>query len=186
MKLFSLATTLTSLIATVSASLPSTYTLVADGGWTVVTDGTHLYIGTGDIKHYPILIRAPPFPLPQTHPQTNTNPIYNTVKGGSNDTMITGHKQYDTTTGTQHLYVKKGETAPIALTEPNGAAPAGASVTGFDVDEGDYLLLDGVEAWGVEPNEGQIRRIYWLGEEEDNVGDEYKGIGLWVKECRGC
>ncbi|BCS12084.1 hypothetical protein ALUC_50130A [Aspergillus luchuensis] len=164
MKLFSLATTLTSLIATVSASLPSTYTLVADGGWTVVTDGTHLYIGTGDIKHYPILI----------------------LKGGSNDTMITGHKQYDTTTGTQHLYVKKGETAPIALTEPNGAAPAGASVTGFDVDEGDYLLLDGVEAWGVEPNEGQIRRIYWLGEEEDNVGDEYKGIGLWVKECRGC
>lgn len=89
MKLLSLATTLTSLIATVSASasLPSTYTLVADGGWTVVTDGSmhptspithittnhilnqlqiaHLYIGTGDIKHYPILIRTPlPSPSP--------------------------------------------------------------------------------------------------------------------------
>ncbi|GLA60843.1 hypothetical protein AtubIFM54640_001341 [Aspergillus tubingensis] len=145
MKLISLATTLTSLIATVSASLPSTYTLVADGGWTVVTDG---------------------------------------IKGGSNNTMITGHKQYDTTTGTQHLYVKEDETAPIALTEPNGAAPAGASVTGFDVDEGNYLLLDGLEAWGVEPSEGQIRRIYWLGGED--VREDSKGIGLWVKECRGC
>ncbi|GAQ43984.1 hypothetical protein AKAW_10692 [Aspergillus niger] len=185
MKLISLATTLTSLIATVSASLPSTYTLVADGGWTVVTDGTHLYIGTGDIKHYPILIRTPlpsPSPTPQSH--TNPNPTNNTVKGGSNNTMITGHKQYDTTTGTQHLYVKEDETAPIALTEPNGAAPAGASVTGFDVDEGNYLLLDGLEAWGVEPSEGQIRRIYWLGGED--VREDSKGIGLWVKECRGC
>lgn len=98
--------------------------------------------------------------------------------------MITGHQQYDTTTGIQHLYVKEDETAPIALTEPNGAAPAGASVTGFDVDEGNYLLLDGVEAWGVEPSEGQIRRIYWLGGED--VREDYKEIGLWVKECRGC
>ncbi|CAK41763.1 uncharacterized protein An13g03670, partial [Aspergillus niger] len=38
MRLLSLATALSSLIATVSASIPSTYTLVADGGWTLVTE----------------------------------------------------------------------------------------------------------------------------------------------------
>ncbi|GLA53383.1 hypothetical protein AnigIFM63604_010474 [Aspergillus niger] len=165
MKFLSLATALSSLIATVSASIPSTYTLVADGGWTVVTDGTHLYIGTGDIEHYPILI----------------------LKGGANNTMITGHKQYDTSTPLQHLYVKEDETAPIALTKPDGAAPAGASVTGFGVDGDNYLLLDGEEAWGVEPSEGQIRKIYWLGGDDGDEGEgEYEGIGLWVKECRGC
>lgn len=58
MKLISLATTLTSLIATVSASasLPSTYTLVADGGWTVVTDGSmHTTSTISQITTYYIL-----------------------------------------------------------------------------------------------------------------------------------
>ncbi|GKZ26330.1 hypothetical protein AbraIFM66951_002238 [Aspergillus brasiliensis] len=162
-----LITTLTSLLATTTtaSSFPSTYTLVADGGWTVVTDGTHLYIGTGDIQHYPILI----------------------LKGGSNNTAITGHKQYDTTTGTQHLYVLEDQTKPIGLTDPNDAAAAGASVTGFGVDEDNYLLLNGEEAWGVQPREGQVRRIYWLGGDDiDDADGEFEGIGLWVKECRGC
>lgn len=51
MRLLSLATALSSLIATVSASIPSTYTLVADGGWTVVTDGS-MYPTTTLIRLY--------------------------------------------------------------------------------------------------------------------------------------
>ncbi|PYI03979.1 hypothetical protein BO78DRAFT_186810 [Aspergillus sclerotiicarbonarius CBS 121057] len=161
MKLFSL-TALSSLVAaTVSAApFPSAYTLVADGGWTVVTDGTNAYIGTGDIANYPILI----------------------LKGGDDNSMITGTEQHKSSAGVQHLYVMQDGNTPVALTDPNAGGPAGAVLTGFGIDDQNYLTVDGQNSFGVDPSEGQIRKIYHL----DGSGDQYQQISLWVKECKGC
>ncbi|OOF91777.1 hypothetical protein ASPCADRAFT_210756 [Aspergillus carbonarius ITEM 5010] len=161
MKLLTLTTLSSLLAATVSAApFPSAYTLVADGGWTVVTDGTNAYIGTGDIANYPILI----------------------LKGGNDNSMITGTEQHKSSTGVQHLYVTQEGNTPVALTGPNAGAPAGAVLTGFGVNDQNYLTVDGQSSFGVDPSEGQIRKIYHL----DGSGGQYQKISLWVKECKGC
>ncbi|RAH41032.1 uncharacterized protein BO95DRAFT_485768 [Aspergillus brunneoviolaceus CBS 621.78] len=141
---------------------PSAYTLVADGGWTVVTDGAHAFIGTGDIDNYPVLI----------------------LKGGNNNSKITGAAQHRSSTGVQNLYVMGSTDAPVTLTSPDADAPSGAVVAGFGVDNQNYLTVNGKSsAFGVDPNSGQIREIYHLGKGSDS---QYQPISLWVKECKGC
>ena len=58
---FSLAA-LTGFIGAISAaSLPNAFTLVAEGGKTVLTDGQNLYVGANTTTHE-ILIRKLPLP----------------------------------------------------------------------------------------------------------------------------
>ncbi|PYH40074.1 uncharacterized protein BP01DRAFT_370199 [Aspergillus saccharolyticus JOP 1030-1] len=158
---YSITTVICALAAGAAAlPFPSAYTLVADGGWTVVTDGTHAFIGTGDIENYPILI----------------------LKGGNNHGKITGAAQHRASNGVQHLYVMSSTDAPMALTSPDSDAPGDAVVSEFGVDDQNYLTVNGKSAFGVDPNSGPIREIYHLGGSDS----QYQPISLWVKECKGC
>ncbi|RAL07334.1 uncharacterized protein BO97DRAFT_418626 [Aspergillus homomorphus CBS 101889] len=178
--------TLVSVLAAGAAALPfpSAYTLVADGGWTVVTNGTHAFIGTGDINNYPILIRKPQLtPYKPHHPPQHplTTPA-DTVKGGNNNGKITGTAQHRASGGVQHLYVMQSTDAPVTLTSPDSDAPTGAVVSGFGIDDQNYLTVNGKSSFGVDPNSGQIKEIYHLA----GSGSQYQPISLWVKECKGC
>ncbi|PYH89476.1 hypothetical protein BO71DRAFT_336589, partial [Aspergillus ellipticus CBS 707.79] len=101
--------------------------------------------------------------------------------GGNANTPITAHKQH-TQSGPQNLYLQRNTDAPISLSAPNAAAPGGTVTSGFGVDEGGYLTVDGKRAFGVDGGEG-VRKVYYLG---DGDGGKLEGVGLWVKECKGC
>ncbi|KAJ5640121.1 uncharacterized protein N7484_007983 [Penicillium longicatenatum] len=83
---FSIAT-IAALASAVSASLPAAFTLVADGGKTVLTDGQNLWIGANTTTHEIAILRS------------------------SNTGDVTFTSKHETPTGFQSLYMIPNEGA---------------------------------------------------------------------------
>ncbi|KAL3440744.1 hypothetical protein BJX65DRAFT_18645 [Aspergillus insuetus] len=156
---FSLAIIAAFASAVSAATLPSAFTLVADGGYTVLTDGQYLYVN-GNATSNEIAI---------FHSTPDTGAVSFTSKNA-------------VPTGWQSLYVVEKDVLPVGLTRPHsGAVPEGASINDFGVtDDGyfdhagkDYFAVDG---YGSNPQ----KTIYWYG----SHNSEYKAVNLWVKEFR--
>ncbi|KAJ5116840.1 hypothetical protein N7456_001188 [Penicillium angulare] len=150
------------LASAVTASLPAAFTLVADGGYTVLTDGQNLWVGANATTH-PIAI----------------------LRSGSNG-AITYTSQSAPPTAWQNLYIIPNEVSPPALTVPHsGATPRGANETAFGVTKDGLFAHDG-KAWfatdGLHYSLQDPKEIFWYGAHNA----EYGSINLYVKECKGC
>ncbi|KAL5355490.1 hypothetical protein BJX96DRAFT_64480 [Aspergillus floccosus] len=159
---FSLAAVSSFVAASVAASLPEAFTLVGEGGNTVLTDGTHAIISHNvtDATTYEILILH-----------------------AAND-QVTYTRQGSPPTAWQNLYVIEDHVDPIAMTIPHsGATPEGAALSGFGMTDDGYFTFNGVEAFVVDPNAGQRQQIYY---QSPDVTTPYTQAPLWVKECKGC
>ncbi|KAJ5469319.1 hypothetical protein N7539_008937 [Penicillium diatomitis] len=145
-----------------AASLPEAFTLVAEGGKTVVTDGQNLFVGTDSTANEVLILR-----------------------GNAQDTPLTFTSKNSTPTGFQNLWVVEDDTLPVGLTIPHSAAyPEGASETGFGVNDDGLFTHDGNAYFAVDgyASGDQPLKVYWYGRHSS----EYKGMNLTVKECKGC
>ncbi|KAL5339548.1 hypothetical protein BJX70DRAFT_363988 [Aspergillus crustosus] len=137
---FSLASVAAFVCAVTAATLPPAFTLVADGGYTFLTDGQYLYVGGN----------------------TTANGI--AIFHSSPDTgAVSFTSEHAIPTGWQNIFVVEKSVSPVGLTRPHsGAVPTGASTLDFGVnDEGyfthagqDYFAVDG---YGSNPQ----KTIYW-------------------------
>ncbi|KAE8149871.1 hypothetical protein BDV25DRAFT_120382 [Aspergillus avenaceus] len=160
---FSLAAVAGFLSAVSAASLPSAFTLVAEGGLTVLTDGQYLYYGSDtDDKREIAIFHATP----------DTGSVSFTSKKATNPNSW------------QNLYVVEKDTAPVSMTVPHsGNVPEGASTLDFGVNDDGYFTHAGnayfaVEGYGDNP----VKTVYWYGRHSST----YRSSNLWVKECKGC
>ncbi|KAJ5101361.1 hypothetical protein NUU61_003583 [Penicillium alfredii] len=159
---FSVATIAGFASAISAASLPAAFTLVADGGATVLTDGEHAFIGANATKNEILILRG----------------------NGENSPVSFTSKNAKTPTAFQSLYVVDKSVEPVGLTVPHsGAVPEGGSTTGFGVNKDGYFTHNG-NAWFAVDGYGEnpVKEIYWYGAHNS----EYKAANLWVKECKGC
>ncbi|KAF5866711.1 hypothetical protein ETB97_009868 [Aspergillus alliaceus] len=149
------------LSAVSAASLPAAFTLVAEGGSTVLTDGEYLYYGGNgtDANHKIAIFHATP------------------------DTGAVSYTAEDQTpTGWQNLYVVEKDTAPVGLTRPHsGAVPEGASTVDFSVNDKGLFAHGGnayfaVEGYGDNP----VKTVYWYGRHSST----YRAADLYVKEFK--
>ncbi|KAL2822785.1 hypothetical protein BDW59DRAFT_149167 [Aspergillus cavernicola] len=156
---FSLATVAAFVSAVTAATLPSAFTLVADGGYTVLTDGEYLYVGGN----------------------TTTNEI--AIFHATPDTGLVSFTSQDSTpTGFHNLFVVEKSVLPVELTRPHsGATPNGASTVDFGVNDDGYFTHAGkdyfaVDGYGSNPQ----KTIYWYG----SHNSVYRSLPLWVKEFK--
>ncbi|PLB43393.1 hypothetical protein P170DRAFT_514621 [Aspergillus steynii IBT 23096] len=143
--------------ATLAASLPEAFTLVAEGGKTALTDGSHVLIGA-DANENAILV----------------------LKSG-NGGQVTYTREGSPPTGWQNLYVIEDAIKPVSLTVPHsGATPDKANLTGFGQSEDGYFTFGGKQLFGVSPQNPE--QVSYIGLGHSN----YEVTPLWVKECKGC
>ncbi|BCR91178.1 uncharacterized protein ACHE_70021A [Aspergillus chevalieri] len=141
--------------AAVAASLPESFTLVADGGKTVLTDGSNAFIG-GSTDDKKILV----------------------LRGGSGGSQVTYTADDQTPTGWQNLYAITNANKPIALTVPHsGATPEGANINGWGVNDDGYFTFNGKQAFAVQSDDG-AQKIYYLGAGEG----QFQKTPLYVKK----
>ncbi|KAL4795133.1 hypothetical protein BDV19DRAFT_389536 [Aspergillus venezuelensis] len=145
--------------AAAAASLPSAFTLVGDGGQTVLTDGQYLYVGGN----------------------TTTNEI--AIFHSTPDTgAVSFTSQNGVPTAFQNIYVIPNTVSPVSMTIPHsGATPEGASMTNFGVNDDGYFTHDNkayfaVEGYGSNPQ----KTIYWY----EAHSSTYRAENLWVKEFK--
>ncbi|PLN80180.1 hypothetical protein BDW42DRAFT_171359 [Aspergillus taichungensis] len=150
-------TTISFVATSLAASLPSSFTLVAEGGNTLLTDGNHALIAPHLANHLPILI---------------LNRIGDQITYTSDDAPPFTW---------QNLYVVEGDIEPIGLTNPyTGAMPANASISGFGVNEQGHLTHKGNTEFGTLAAAEDDKPIWWLG----YSSGRFDGVPLWVKELR--
>ncbi|GAD98325.1 hypothetical protein AOR_1_66064 [Paecilomyces variotii No. 5] len=154
---FSIAAVASLISAVTAATLPSAFTLVADGGKTVLTDGESLFIG-GNASEYEIAI----------------------LQSGANG-AVTFTSTNETPTGWQNLYIVENEVEPVGMTRPHSAAlPEGATANGFGVNDDGYFT-NGDKAWfAVAAGNDPAKRVYWYGSHNGAFGS----ANLWVKEFK--
>ncbi|CAI7637048.1 unnamed protein product [Penicillium viridicatum] len=155
---FSLATIVAFAGAISAASLPNAFTLVAEGGKTVLTDGENAYIGANTTSHEILILRGNPNGL-----------VTYTAKNG-------------VPTAFQNLYIIENDVAPVGLTRPHsGAVPEGGNTTGFGVNE-EGLFTHGDKAWFAINGygENEVKEIFWYA----GHNAEYRGENLYVKELK--
>ncbi|CEJ61537.1 hypothetical protein PMG11_10068 [Penicillium brasilianum] len=148
--------------AAAAASLPAAFTLVADGGRTVLTDGENAWVGVNSTTHEILILR-----------------------GGGDNGPVSFTSKSQTPTGFQSLYIVENEVEPVGLTRPHSAAvPEGANTTGFGVNDEGYFTHNGNAWFAIDGyDDGKTaKEIYWYG----SHNAEFGGINLWVKECKGC
>ncbi|KAL4759285.1 uncharacterized protein BDW70DRAFT_84500 [Aspergillus foveolatus] len=156
---FSLAAAAAFVSAVTAATLPSAFTLVADGGSTVLTDGEYLYVGGNTTTNEIAIFHSTP----------DTGAVSFTSKSS-------------TPTGFQNLYVVEKTVLPVGLTRPHsGALPEGASMLDFGVNEEGYFThadkdYFAIEGYGDNPQ----KTIYWYGAHSST----YRAVNLWVKEFK--
>ncbi|KAJ5949873.1 hypothetical protein N7454_001457 [Penicillium verhagenii] len=156
---FSIAA-ITGLAGAVTATLPAAFTLVAEGGKTVLTDGQNLWIGGNTTTQEIAILRS------------------------SNNGDVSFTSKSETPTGFQTLYMIPNDVEPIAFTVPHsGAMPQGANMTGFGANA-KGLFTHGGKAWFAVDGYGdqEAKEIFWYGAHNA----EYEGANLYVKECKGC
>ncbi|OJJ64207.1 hypothetical protein ASPSYDRAFT_140754 [Aspergillus sydowii CBS 593.65] len=155
---FSLATIAAFASAVAAATLPSSFTLVADGGSTVVTDGQYLYVG-GDVtnKTEIAIFNATP----------DTGAVSFTRKGA-------------VPTAFQNLYVVEKTVLPVEFTVPHsGNTPEGASTLDFGRNDDGYFTHAGKDYFAIEGyGDAKVKTVYWYGAHSST----YKAVNLWVKE----
>ncbi|KAJ5667795.1 uncharacterized protein N7477_006365 [Penicillium maclennaniae] len=158
---FSIAALAGFAIAISAASLPAAFTLVGDGGQTVLTDGTNAYVGGDTDANHEILI----------------------LRSGPNG-MVSFTSKNSTPTGFQNLYVIPDTVEPIALTVPHsGATPQGASTNDFGVNDEGYFTHNGKAYFAKDGyGESKVKELFWYG----SHNAEYEAANLYVKECKGC
>ncbi|KAL1864627.1 hypothetical protein Plec18167_009692 [Paecilomyces lecythidis] len=154
---FSIAAVASLVSAVTAATLPSAFTLVADGGKTVLTDGENLFIG-GNTTQYEIAI----------------------LQSGANG-AVTFTSKTESPTGWQNLYIVQNEVEPVGLTRPHsGAIPEGATINGFGVNDDGYFT-NGDKAWfATDAGDAPAKKVYWYGAHNAEFG----GANLWVKEFK--
>ncbi|KAJ5616442.1 hypothetical protein N7537_001556 [Penicillium hordei] len=156
---FSLATITAFAGAISAASLPDAFTLVAEGGKTVLTDGQNAYINANTTDHEILILR-----------------------GGSPNGLVSYTAKNAVPTAFQNLYIVENSVEPLGLTLPHsGAVPEGGNTTGFGVnDQG--LFTHGGKAWYAIDGygENEIKEIFWYGAHNA----EYRGEKLYVKELK--
>ncbi|KAJ5344279.1 hypothetical protein MYU51_003221 [Penicillium brevicompactum] len=156
---FSLAA-LTGFVGAISAaSLPNAFTLVAEGGKTVLTDGQSAYIGANTTTHDILILR-----------------------GGSPNGLVSYTAKNGVPTAFQNLYIVEDQVAPVGLTIPHsGAVPEGGNLTGFGVNDKGLFTHGGkpwfsVDGYGDNP----VKQIYWYAAHNA----EYRSENLYVKELK--
>ncbi|KAL2870350.1 uncharacterized protein BJX67DRAFT_280910 [Aspergillus lucknowensis] len=145
--------------AVTAATLPPAFTLVADGGYTVLTDGEYLYINGNATTNEIALFHSSPSTGAVTFTSRNSTP-----------------------TGWQNLYVVEKDVLPVGLTRPHsGAVPEGASINDFGTNEAGYFTHAGKDYFAVDGYSSNPQKtIYWYGRHNS----VYRGVNLWVKEFR--
>ncbi|KAI9375166.1 hypothetical protein BJX61DRAFT_191973 [Aspergillus egyptiacus] len=156
---FSLASIAAFVSAVTAASLPPAFTLVAEGGSTVLTDGQYLYVNGNTTSQEIAIFRS------------------------NGDTgMVTFTSKDSTPTGFQNVFVVENTVLPVELTRPHsGAVPEGASMSDFGMtDDGYFTHADkdwfAVDGYGSNPQ----KTIYWYGAHSST----YRAMPLWVKEFK--
>ncbi|KAL3475682.1 hypothetical protein BJX99DRAFT_154407 [Aspergillus californicus] len=157
---FSLATVAAFASAVVSTSLPSSFTLVADGGLTVLTNGQYLFVGGNTTSNEIAIFQATP----------DTGSVSFTSKNAATPTAF------------QNLFVVEKSVAPVELTVPHsGNTPQHASTLDFGVNDDGYFThankaYFAVDGYGSNPQ----KTIYWYGAHSS----EYRAVNLYVKEFK--
>ncbi|KAJ6022709.1 uncharacterized protein N7446_013060 [Penicillium canescens] len=156
---FSIAA-ITGFVSAISAAtVPSAFTLVAEGGKTVLTDGQYAFVGANTTDHEILILR-----------------------GGSPNGLVSFTSKDGVPTAFQNLYIVEDSVSPLGLTLPHsGAVPQGGNTTGFGVnDKG--LFTHGGKAWFAVDGYGQnpVQQIYWYGAHNA----EYRSEQLYVKELK--
>ncbi|OGM49845.1 hypothetical protein ABOM_001602 [Aspergillus bombycis] len=149
-----LAAASTFIATALAATLPKSFTLVADGGNTVLTDNSHAIVDAS---------------------QANTREI---LRLTSNDgASISFTQQGLPPTAWQDFYAIPGDVQPLALTVPHsGDHPADAVFNGWGVTDDGYLTFNGENSFGLSEDNKQV---YYLGTESD-----IPKVSLWVKELK--
>ncbi|KAL4922393.1 hypothetical protein BDW62DRAFT_52362 [Aspergillus aurantiobrunneus] len=156
---FSLASIAAFASAVTAATLPPAFTLVADGGLTVLTNGQYLFVGGNTTKNEIAIFHATP----------DTGAVSFTSKGA-------------VPTAFQNLYVVEKDVLPVELTRPHsGNMPDGASMLDFGVNDEGYFTHAGkdwfaVDGYGSNPQ----KTVYWYGAHNS----VYRAVNLWVKEFK--
>ncbi|KKK16919.1 hypothetical protein P175DRAFT_0497291 [Aspergillus ochraceoroseus IBT 24754] len=155
---FSLATIAAFASAVSAATLPAAFTLVAQSGSTIVTDGEYLYQGP-DAAGKEIAI----------------------FHSGTNGAVSFTSKS-ETPTGWQNIYVIENAVDPVGLTRPHsGAIPDGGNMLGFGVNDQGYFTHDGNDYFSVDGyGESPEKTIFWYG----SHNSEYMATYLTVKEYK--
>ncbi|KAJ5771147.1 uncharacterized protein N7511_003198 [Penicillium nucicola] len=156
---FSIAA-ITGFVSAISAAtLPSAFTLVAEGGKTVLTDGQNAFVGANTTDHEILILR-----------------------GGSPNGLVSFTSKSDVPTAFQNLYIIEDSVSPLGMTIPHsGAVPQGGNMTGFGVnDKG--LFTHGGKAWFAVDGYGSnpVKEIYWYAAHNA----EYRTEQLYVKELK--
>lgn len=156
---FSLATITAFAGAISAASLPDAFTLVAEGGRTVLTDGQNAYINANTTDHEILILR-----------------------GGSPNGLVSFTAKNGVPTAFQNLYIVEDSVSPLGLTVPHsGAVPEGGNMTGFGVnDQG--MFTHGGKAWFAIDGygENEVKEIFWYAAHNA----EYRSEQLYVKELK--
>ncbi|KAE8338712.1 hypothetical protein BDV24DRAFT_137541 [Aspergillus arachidicola] len=151
---FTLAAASTFITAALAATLPKSFTLVADGGNTVLTDNTNAIVDASQATTLEIL----------------------RLKSEDGKT-ITFTQQALPPTSWQNLYAIAGKSEPLGLTTPHSAAiPDGAVLNGWGITDDGYLTFNGQNNFGLSEDKHQI---YFLGEDAT-----VPKVTLWVKELK--
>ncbi|KAJ5384268.1 hypothetical protein N7517_002179 [Penicillium concentricum] len=156
---FSLAT-ITAFVGAISAAnLPNAFTLVAEGGKTVLTDGQNTYIGANTTDHEILILR-----------------------GGSPNGLVSYTAKNGVPTAFQSLYIVENSVSPVGLTLPHsGAVPEGGNVTGFGVNDQGLFTHGGKDWFAVDGyGDSKVKEIYWYGAHNS----VYRSEKLYVKELK--
>ncbi|CAI7649924.1 unnamed protein product [Penicillium discolor] len=156
---FSLATITAFAGAISAASLPKAFTLVAEGGKTVLTDGQNAYINANTTDHEILILR-----------------------GGSPNGLVSYTAKNGVPTAFQNLYIVENSVSPLGLTLPHsGAVPEGGNTTGFGVNE-QGLFTHGGKAWFAIDGYGdnEVKELFWYAAHNA----EYRSEKLYVKELK--
>ncbi|KAJ5569011.1 hypothetical protein N7450_011497 [Penicillium hetheringtonii] len=141
-----------------AAGFPLYFTLVGNGGQTVLTDGENLYVGSG------------------TSDDRETAIFTGSNRTGLIQYLVPGA----VSTAVQDLYIVENSVKPVALSSPHSAEfPKGASYLNFSVTADGYLDHNSEQLFVVDGyGDAKERAIYWLGAH----GSTYRAESLYVKE----
>ncbi|KAE8330528.1 hypothetical protein BDV39DRAFT_201934 [Aspergillus sergii] len=152
---FTLAAASTFITAALAATLPKSFTLVADGGNTVLTDNTNAIVDASQASTLEIL----------------------RLKSEDGKTITFTQQKAVNPNSWQSLYAIAGKSEPLGLTIPHsGATPDGAVLNGWGITDDGYLTFNGLNNFGLSEDKHQI---YFLGE-----GATVPKVTLWVKELK--
>lgn len=176
---FSLAA-ITGFVGAISAaSLPNAFTLVGDGGKTVLTDGQGAFVGANTTTHDILIRRLSSLPSSIFLELSNVSP---TVRGGSPNGLVSYTAKNGVPTAFQNLFIVEDSASPIGLTVPHsGAVPEGGNITGFGVNEKGLLTHGGKDWFAVYGyGDNPVKQIFWSGAHQAELRVE----NLYVKELK--